>query len=414
MLLYRLILTLLTPVLLGAGLIRVLKGRETLADLSQRLGLVRGFGPGPKGAIWLHGASNGELTSARPLLEALCGAVPGRCFVVTANTTSGRDLVEGWQVPQVTARLAPLDLRLSLAMFRARWRPAALIILENELWPNRMVTGLEPVLCIGARLSEGSAKTWARFPRLARQILGRIAYLSPQDEGSATRFHALGLAMDRIGPVMSLKPDVVLGEPDGDEFATFAAYFPRADTILAASTHEGEEEIILDAFGMARQSRPNLRLILAPRHPRRATEISALIKARGLSHTKRSLGESPGAEVYLADTLGEMALWYRLAGVSFIGGSLCQRGGHTPFEPAQAGSAILHGPDVANFQAVYAQLDQAKAALVVTDAQNLARAIIGLDSARSQTELAQRARATLASLKTDLDPLIQAILRLID
>ena len=410
MLLYRLILTLLTPVLFGVGLVRVLKRRETLADLTQRFG----FGRGSKGAIWLHGASNGELTSARSLLEALCVAFPDRRFVVTANTTTGRDLVEGWQVSQVTARLAPLDLRVCLAMFRARWRPVALIILENELWPNRILTSVAPVLCIGARLSEASAKTWARFPRLARQILTRIAYLSPQDQGSATRLHALGLALDRIGPVMSLKPDVVLADPDADELATLAAHFPHADTILAASTHEGEEAIILDAFQMARQSRPNLRLIIAPRHPRRATEISALITARGLSHSTRSRGERPGAQVYLADTLGEMALWYRLAGVSFIGGSLFERGGHTPYEPAQAGTAILHGPHVANFQEVYRLLDQVDAARQVSDANDLARAITALESAEAQTDMAARARSVLAARKADLAPLIQAVKRLID
>ncbi len=410
MLLYRLIPTLLTPLLIGGAGIRVLRGREGLVDLSQRLG----FGRGTKDAIWLHGASNGELTSSRPLIEALRAAYPERRFIVTANTTSGRDLVEAWRIPQVTARLAPLDLRLTLAVFRARWRPAVLIILENELWPNRILTSATPVVCIGARLSEKSARTWARFPRLARDILERIDYLSAQDEGTAMRFHGLGVASDRIGPVVSLKPDVVLADPDARDLVTFARYFHWSNTILAASTHEGEEEIILDAFLIARRGRPDLKLILAPRHPRRAAEISALIMARGLDHSTRSLGEMPGKDIYLADTLGEMALWYQFSGVSFVGGSLFQRGGHTPYEPAQAGSAILHGPHVANFQAVYAQLDQAKAALVINDAQGLAQAIIGLESERSQTELAQRARATLSLQKTDLDPLIQAIRRLVD
>jgi 3-deoxy-D-manno-octulosonic-acid transferase len=183
---------------------------------------------------------------------------------------------------------------------------------------------------------------------------------------------------------------------------TAALPFPRAATLLAASTHEGEEAVVLDAFARARAQRPDLRLILAPRHPRRRDAVEAAIRAAGLAFATRSRGAEPAADipVYLADTLGEMDRWYAGAGMTFVGGSLVPLGGHTPFEPAAHGSAILTGPHVANAAPAYAALLAEGGALAVTDAESLARAILRLaDPAvrEAQAEAAARALAPFAA-----------------
>ncbi len=392
--LYRLLISLLAPLLLVRLGWRVLRGRESRADLAERLG--RGGGGRP-GAVWLHGASNGELASARPLVAALLTARGDLRLVVTANTVTGRDMVRGWGLDRVEARLAPLDLRPCLRRFRRAWRPALLVVLENELWPNRILTAAEPVVCVGARMSARSFARWQRVPGLARALLGRVHLLFPQDSASARHFTALGLAAERLGPVGTLKAEVTAPEPDSQALEALSRVFARASTVLAASTHEGEEEIVLEAFAAARLARPGLTLILAPRHPARGAALAALLTARGLPFTRRSEGGAPGggAAVYLADTLGEMALWYRLAGVTFVGGSLVPKGGHTPYEPAAAGSALVHGPHVANFAEVYGALDAKGGALTARDAKGLADCLAQLETAEAQAALAQRAAAVL-------------------
>jgi 3-deoxy-D-manno-octulosonic-acid transferase len=218
-----------------------------------------------------------------------------------------------------------------------------------------------------------------------------IVWLAPQDRGSGERFVALGLPADRLGPVLTLKslPEQAGGAPAGPA---------RAHTLLAASTHAGEDEVVLDAFVAARAALPGLRLILAPRHPRRRDGIEALIRARGLAFATRSRGVEPaeGLPVYLADTLGEMDRWYGMAGMTFVGGSLVEKGGHTPFEPAAHGSAILHGPHRTNFAPAYAALVAGRGAVEVANADDLAAAILALADPAAQAALAGRARAALA------------------
>lgn len=365
---YRIFLTALAPALAAGALFRAATGREDRHTLSDRLT----GPPAAPGAIWLHGASNGELASAQPLLTRLLEVKPERHFLVTANTVTGRDLARGWSDPRIAAHIAPFDLRASLA--RPLRHVAALIQVESELWPNRIVLAASrglPVILVGARLSERSHRRWRKRRVLARTLMDCLTLVAPQDALSAERFRDLGVPPGRILPPVQLKslylPDTAAPDPH------LARAFPRDATVLAASTHEPEEEIALDAFLLARASRPELKLIIAPRHPRRAKEIVALARARALPLHRRSAGEPPaGAPVYLADTMGEMTTWYRLAGSALVGGSLSGHGGHTPYEAAAGGCAILHGPDTANFAEAYARLGHDGAALV-RDADSLAR-----------------------------------------
>ncbi|MHC0053282.1 3-deoxy-D-manno-octulosonic acid transferase [Actibacterium sp. D379-3] len=394
---YRLLLSLAAPYFV----LRLWRGGR--AQMVERLG---GNGPGRMGrglVIWLHAASNGEATAARPLIDALLARDDKLTLIVTCNSETGRALVRGWGLARVSARLAPLDYRLTLRRFIGNWQPDALILIESELWPNRMAAMRalsRPVVVLSARMSDKSAATWGRMPGLARQVIGAISYLSAQDAASEARFQALGLPEDRTGPVLSLKTRAAPGGFDADEKARLAPLLPRVNTVLAASTHEGEEQVILLGFRKAHARRPDLRLILAPRHPRRRAEVQALIARQGLGCATRSAAELPDAQhpVYLADTLGEMPLWYDLAATTFVGGSLVARGGHTPFEPASHGSALLHGPHLDNFAEIYAGLQAAGGSAMIDSADALAHALLSLDDA-ARRRMTQAAATVIEALQ---------------
>ncbi|MBU3029915.1 3-deoxy-D-manno-octulosonic acid transferase [Paracoccus marinaquae] len=328
-------------------------------------------GPAPARAdLWVHGASVGELTSARPVIEALAA---DQSVMVTANSETGRDMALGWGLP---ARLAPLDMPGALRRFLDAVQPRLQLTMENEFWPlrSRLLAerGIRQAM-IGARMSQRSASLWARLPGVIGPMLRRISALSAQDPYSEARLRQLGLPEAAILPRLDLKlltPAQVRPSPDS------AA---RDLTLLAASTHEGEEAMILEAWLAARRIHADLRLILAIRHPRRGDEVAALIAAQGLTAARRSEGAA-GGPLLLADTLGEMEIWYRQAGLCLVGGSLTDRGGHTPWEPAAHRCAILHGPHVGNFTDAYAALGAADAAREVT-AESLATEIANLTGA---------------------------------
>jgi 3-deoxy-D-manno-octulosonic-acid transferase len=324
----------------GLSLWRVWRGRETEEDRAERLGA-----KGPQGALWIHGASNGELASARWVIEALAARGP---VLVTASTVSGREMVRGWDIG-VAVALAPLDLPGALSRFLAGG-VAGFVNIEGEIWPRRFRTLARagvPMAMIGARMS---AKTAGFWERVGARFLADVDLVSAQDPASSAYLTRLGA---EVTGLCDLKAEAVLRAP------VLPPAPDRERVVLAASTHEGEEAPLVEAF--LRQTRYE-RLILAPRHPRRGDAIEALLRAKGIPVARRSRGEALGGRVYLADTLGEMALWYAAAGVCFVGGSLVDRGGHTPWEPVRAGCAVLHGPHVGNFEAAYAALDAAGAA----------------------------------------------------
>jgi len=332
--------------------------------------------PAPPRAIWIHGASNGELASARSVIEAL--AARGDDVLVTCNNPTAKAMVAAWGLAGVTVRLAPLDV---WPVMRRMRRLRALVIVENELWPERILSARYPVLVIGARMSERSARRWGKVG-LMRQMLGALSWVSAQDANSEARLVSLGLPPDRIGPRLTLKSAVPT-----DNTPLPAMPRGRGETLLAASTHAGEDAVILDAF--TRQTRFRS-LIIAPRHPARGAEVVALARARGLDVAQRSAGDPPSATVYVADTLGEMPLWYRAACATIIGGTFVPKGGHTPFEPAAYNSALIHGPDVTNFAEIFADLDRAGGALAAK-ADTLSDLLMTLDSDR----MAQAAREAL-------------------
>ena len=234
------------------------------------------------------------------------------------------------------------------------------------------------MLLINARISNRSFRRWRLFGGMARALLARFDRILAQDGLAAQQLALLGADADRLSVEGSLKEGAAPLPYDEAERMAIARAFSGRPVWLAASTHPGEEETALAAHAHARRATPMLALILAPRHPARGDALAEMLRGRGCSVAQRSKGEPITAEtdVYLADTLGEMGLWYRIASVSFVGGSLVDVGGHNPFEPALLGSAIVHGPHVRNFVDGYRRLAQADAAVLVRSEAELAEAIV--------------------------------------
>ena len=391
------------PILLAYLLLRRMRGLETWAGIAERLGSGAGLAA-PGAQIWLHGASLGELTSARPIIGQMLDRNPGLRIIVTSNTYSGRDMVQGWDDARICARLAPLDYPVCVRRFLATCRPLAMVTLENEIWPVRVIACARAgiaVLVVGGRMSVRSAALWARFPALSGQVVDSISGLWALDAQNADRFARLGLPAARIHTHVNLKSGVKMAAPRPDKLAEFSRIWPRFATILAASVHTAEADIILQAFCAAREEQPDLRLILAPRHPHRADAFSRMIQARSLSYSRRSDTANPlvNNAVYLADTIGEMALWYSAAVITVVGGSFVNKGGHTPFEPVQFASVVVHGPDTANHAQAYGALHQADAAHRAQDAAELSRILIQVAGSKSHHETTGRATKALDKIR---------------
>ena len=245
---------------------------------------------------------------------------------------------------------------------------------------------------VNARLSAKSRARWQNHPELARYLFEVFSLILTQNDAMAEAMVEMHAPPDRVARGINLKS---MSDPlpvDEDALFEARAALGHRPVWVASSTHEGEEEVVLRAHKSLLQSHPDLLLILAPRHPERGTEVRDLIAAQGLSLTRRSRGDAPGGAVYLADTLGELGLWYALTEVVFLGGSLRPIGGHNPFEVAQAGAITLSGNHVANFAETFSEMEAEGAALLVADADDLAQRVHQL-----LTDHAARARALAAA-----------------
>lgn len=356
---------------------RRMAGKEHPERMGERMG--QASLPRPEGRlIWFHAASVGEAASLLELLRRLELAHPDvTSLVTTVTVTSERFLAERLP-PGCLHQFAPADVLPWVERFLDHWRPDLAVWTESELWPATLdatsARGI-PMLLINARISNRSYRRWRLLRGLARGLLRRFDRILAQDDLAGQQLMALGADPERLSVTGSLKEGAAPLPHDETERVAIARALAGRPIWLAASTHPGEEEMAIAAHLTARRSLPMLALILAPRHPDRGDEVAALLRARGLTVAQRSKGEAIRGEtdVYLADTLGEMGLWYRIASVSFIGGSLMEIGGHNPFEPALLGSAILYGPHVRNFSDAYARLRAANAAIEVTNAEELGR-----------------------------------------
>lgn len=402
---YRIILFLIAPLVMGALLLRRLRGTESWQHIGERLGRYSAPSDG-RAVIWVHGASLGEMTAARPVIEQLIAEIDQLQVVVTINTVTAREMVSKWNIPAVAVRLAPLDYAIILHRFCRNWRPLVAITLENEIWPVRMQTceklGI-PIFILSGRVSESALKKWSKLKSFSHKLFGLVGFVSPMDKENGKRFLQLGLPPERLGQEVNLKSTVMLPNADQTQLTQFQKVFTPTQTYLAASTHEGDEELILSAFAYAYKADNTLKLILAPRHPHRGEEISKIIINDGLLHSRRSLGQEPNSEdaVYLVDTLGEMPLWYNLAKATIIGGSFSDKGGHTPVEPVQFDSIVIHGPDVANHSDPFTALHKNDAAIEIASAEDLRDIFENRDLTLGQGDICKRASDAIQELRAE-------------
>lgn len=402
----------LVPLLLAE---RVRRGKENRARTGERYGVASL--PRPAGRlIWVHAASVGETNAVLPLVDRLTEA--GFKVLFTSTTLTSAEIAARRLPPGAVHQFGPIDIDSYVRRFLAHWRPELAIFAESELWPNvmrRLADAAIPLVVVNARLSERSFGGWKRYGATARAVFSGITLCLAQSEDDARRFAALG-APD-VRQLGNLKFDVPALTADRDELAALKATLGGRPVWVAASTHEGEEEIVAAAHRVLKARFADLLTVIVPRHPNRGGAVRQLLVAAGLGVAQRSRGEplDRATEVYLADTLNELGLFFRLAPIAFLGGSLTPQGGHNPIEPLRLGVAVVHGPHVHNFADLFHLLDAAAPLPPVTDAASLAAVIGDLIAAPARaTAVAGQAAAALAPLSGALDATLTALAPLLE
>ena len=367
--------------------------KEDPARLDERFGIAGTARPaGP--LVWVHAASVGEAVSVLGLVDRIHAERPALSVLMTTGTVAAARLLQGRLPPGVTHQFVPVDLPRAVEGFLDHWRPGLAVWVESELWPNLVLAAHSrgiPMVLVNARLSAGSEARWRAVPWLIRPVLGAFALCLAQDEAQAERLRRLGARA--VASVGDLKAAAAPLAADPDCIAAMRRQIGKRPVWLAASTHSGEEEVVADAHATVAKTVPRMLTIVAPRHPVRGPSIAEMLRSKGLRVSRRAAGEpiGPETDIYLADTMGELGVFFRLAGIAFIGGSLVPKGGHNPFEAARLDCAVLHGPDMRNCAVMAAALDTAGASLRVDTATELAAAVTRLFN--DPGERAARAKA---------------------
>lgn len=356
---------------------RMRAGKEDEGRLRERLGFSDRTRPeGP--LVWLHAASVGETMSSLVLIEKILGENPAVSVLLTTGTVTSAAMAAKRLPDRAVHQYCPVDVPSWVGRFLDHWRPDAALWIESELWPNlvrRTHKAGIPMALVNARLSARSRRRWEKARNTFQSLVSAFSVVLCQTEEGAAEFRTLGVAgADSVGNLKFSAPPLPLDEGD---LAALRNRIGSRPVWLAASTHPGEEEIVLEAHQRLIGTFPDLLTILAPRHPNRAGEIEAMLKSRVAGVKRRTeerlIGDAD--EIYLADTMGELGLFYALAPVAYIGGGMTSLGGHNPIEPAQKDTAILYGPDRGNFTTVAEELEAAGAAQVVSDAASLSAAL---------------------------------------
>lgn len=414
---YNLLIHIAAPVALLMQLWRGLRDPSYRERIGERFGFGQAL-PGP--TIWVHAVSVGEVQAAEPLVRQLLARHPGQALVVTTVTPTGAARARQLFGSSVLLRYVPFDLPGSVRRFFDQVRPRLAIILETELWPNLYAEcGRRnvPLVLASARISPRSIGRYRRLVPLFRQALSHGIVIAAQSETDAARFRSIGAAPERTHVTGNIKFDF---EPPPDTEAQGRQWrernAPGRPIWVAGSTHEGEEELVLDAHRRVRERHPQALLLLVPRHPQRFDAVRELLGRRGEAHTNRSSGTAipAAAAVMLGDTMGELMMFYAAADVAFVAGSLVPAGGHNLLEPASLGRPVLTGSYNYNNEGIAELLFEAGAARIAADARQLANEVAGLlgdAGQRASMGAAGRAvldvnRGALSRLLRLVDPLL--------
>lgn len=363
--------------------------------------------------VWLHAVSVGEVVAATPVIRRLLETEQVAIMVTTMTPTGSTRVAETFG-SQVLHVYAPYDLPWTVAAFLRRTRPVLAIIMETELWPNMLHECARqklPTILANARMSARSAKRYARFAKASRELLQSLDHVAVQNNDDGQRFLDLGLAPHKLIVTGSVKFDISLSETlRSAARALRQSYGAQRPVLIAASTHEGEDAILLDAFGRVLAQWPETLLILVPRHPERFEEVYEFSRSR-FSTCRRSRGLCPeGTQVIVGDTMGEMMLLYGCADIAFVGGSLIERGGHNMIEPACWGLPIICGPHTFNFADISKRLELGGGMVTVKDMETLATQLLHwLEQPQERAVVGEKARAFAEQNRGAVDRLMQVV-----
>ncbi|BAQ78427.1 lipid IV(A) 3-deoxy-D-manno-octulosonic acid transferase [Pseudomonas sp. St29] len=375
------------------------------------------------GGIWVHAVSVGESIAAAPMIRALLARHPQLPITVTCMTPTGSERIQALfaHEPRIQHCYLPYDLPCAAARFLDRVQPKLAVIMETELWPNHIDQCARrgiPVALANARLSARSAKGYGRFAALTAPMLAQMSLFAVQTETEAQRFRELGARPETVEVTGSIKFDLSIDPQLLVRARELRQQWQAMDrpVWIAASTHEGEDAVVLDAHRQLLASYPNALLILVPRHPERFNSVYELCRQQGFTTIRRSAGEPVDAStsVLLGDTMGELLFLYALADSAFVGGSLVANGGHNLLEPAALAKPVISGPHLFNFLEIAAMLREAGALQEVDDAEGLAVAVQRLfELPRDAQKMAEAGLKVLKANQGALQRLLDGLDRLL-
>jgi 3-deoxy-D-manno-octulosonic-acid transferase len=382
--LYRVFLYLFLPVVLIRLLLRASRNRQYFNRIPQRFGWKLGIDK-VKGGIWIHAVSVGEANAAVPLVKYLKSAYPDKPLLITTMTPTGADRIVKTFGDSVTHCYLPYDYPGAVKRFLAAAQPELAMIMETEIWPN-YIEGCNsaeiPMIYTNVRLSARSYNGYKRFLGLFSRVLGKVDQFAVQSAADAERLVLLGARSDRVHTTGSIKFDIELPAStiEASQSVRRSLGWDRP-VWVAGSTHEGEESQILDAFLLAKKKCPDLLLVLVPRHPERFNTVSRLCTRFGCNTVQRTQSQAEilaDVDVYLVDTMGELALFIAASDFTFIGGSLVPTGGHNVLEACAAGVAVIFGPYMFNFQEISDQVLSRGAGVQIMTDEELADVVVKL------------------------------------
>ncbi len=390
---------------------------EAFVRWRERLGYVEAS---EEPVIWVHAVSVGETIAAAPLVNALLRRNPDIPILMTAMTPTGSARARALFGDRVRYAFSPYDTPGAVRRFVDRVRPRALVIMETELWPNMIALSKQrdvPIFLINARLSARSARGYERVASLVRPLLCSINWIAAQADEDAGRFLRIGAKPESVSVTGSIKFDVEIS----DEVRSASTSLRRqlgADrpVWIAASTHEGEDRQILEAHQQIMSEHPDTLLVIVPRHPERFDDVARLADSMGLAVQRRSARngavENSGSscQVYLGDTMGELLMLYGACDIAFVGGSLIERGGHNPLEPAAWGMPVLSGPHIFNFETIYNRLDAGKGLYITLSSDALASCVSQLVSDKAAADqVGRNALAVVNANRGALEKVVDGI-----
>jgi 3-deoxy-D-manno-octulosonic-acid transferase len=385
---------------------RTRRGKEEPERQSERYG--QPSAPRPPGFLaWFHAASVGEANAVLPVIEIIAAERPEVRVLLTTGTVTSAKLAKARLPKSAVHQYVPLDHQAYVKRFLNHWRPDLAVLVESEIWPNLVLETKArdiPLVLINGRISQSSFRRWRKRPSFSRPLFSAFSLVLAQNESLAQRFAQLGAA-DALG-IGNLKADAPPPPVEVSGGKRLAAALAGRPLLLAASTHPGEDDMVAVAHLAMKQKRPDLLTIIVPRHPNRGPLIANLLAGSNLNVALRSAGKLPGpsTDIYIADTIGELGLFYTLVSVAFIGGSLVPHGGQNPVEAIKLGAAVLTGPHWQNFRDSYEGLLRAGGCKQVSDAASLAEAALELlDDAQAREDMMQRAERAIAGMGGALD-----------